>query len=43
MIKDVTGEEVDVRLGGWVNQKGELVYRNTGGKLDRLNNYLNTK
>jgi hypothetical protein len=43
MIKSVTGEEVDVRLGGWVNKRGELYYRNTGGKLDRLNNYLNTK
>lgn len=43
MIKDKTGNEVEVRLGGWVNKKGELVYRNTGGKLDRLSNYLNTK
>lgn len=43
MIKDKTGNEVKVRLGGWINKKGELVYRNTGGKLDRLNNYLNTK
>ena len=43
MILNKTGKVVDVKLGGWVNKKGKLVYRNTGGKLDRLNNYLNIK